>query len=392
MKHWQKIEGQVKNTGGVELRKILVRASGGIESDGPYPVGDLQPGNSRAFAIGVYPRQLGASVPLKIEVEFLDVSSKFQIITKSFDMEVHDLQPQNLQPTSVRTGPVASSKYNTKNIRALLCKVFSDTELHRMCLDIEALRPIHDSLTRGMRKDEIVDLIINHSMRKGGCDFIIDLAKQENPDAWNEYKPYFAYGAGKRTILFLAADPQDSGRLNLLKEMREIKKALEQAPLRDKFALHSELAVCSAGITKELLGIRPSIMHFSGHGSRSGAICIENQYGKTHPVEAETLSFLLQLDLLAKNLECVVLNACYSEIQARVIAQHAKYVVGMRSAIGDDSAIDFSIGFYQALGAGSEIVDAFKTGVALMRLNESNVALGHIIPKLYVDGLLSIQE
>jgi hypothetical protein len=387
LKYWQKLEGQVENTGGVELRKILVRASGGIESNGLCPVGDLHPGANRAFAISVYPLQTGASVPLKFETEFLDSSGKPQIIIQSFDIEVHE--PQQI---TGRRSETPSPKYNFRNIRTLLHEVFTDTELRRMCLDIDALRPVYDSLARGMGKDEIVDRIIERARHKGGFDSILELAKQENHSAWEMYQPYSAHGAGKRTILFLAADPQDISRIKLQKEMREIKEALERAPLRDRFALHSELAVCSEALTRELLSIRPSIMHFSGHGSRSGAICIENEYGKTHPVEAETLSFLLQLDLLAKNLECIVLNACYSEIQARVIAQHVKYVIGMRDPIRDDSAIDFSVGFYQALGAGSNIVDAFKTGLVLIRLKKPNTAPGHIIPRLYVDGLLSVQD
>jgi len=387
LKYWQKIEGQVENTGGVELRRILVRASGGIESDGPCPVGDLHPGTSRKFAISIYPLQTGASVPLKFEIKFLNTSGKFQLIIQSFDLEVHE-SPQ----ITGRGSDTPSPKYNFKNIRTLLHEVFTDTELRRMCLDIDALRPVYDSLARGMGKDEIVDRIIERARHKGGFDSIIELAKQENHSAWEMYQPYSTQSVGKRTILFLAADPQDISRLKLQKEMREIKEALERAPLRDRFALHSELAVCSETLTRELLNIRPSIMHFSGHGSSSGAICIENKDGKTHPVEAETLSFLLQLDLLAKSLECVVLNACYSEIQARVIAQHVKYVIGMRDTIKDNSAIDFSVGFYQALGAGSHIVDAFKTGLALIRLKKTNTDLSHVIPRLYVDGLLSVQD
>jgi hypothetical protein len=386
-KHWQKLNGQIENTGGVELWRILVRVSGGVESDGPCSVGDLHPGQNQSFAINVYPLQTGASVPLKFEVEFLDSSGKPQRVPQSFDVEVHESQ----KITTDRP-PDPSPKYNFKNIRALLREVFSDTELRQMCLDIDALQPVYDSLARNTGKDEIVDRIVERAMHKDGFDLILDLARQESPRAWERHQPYFAQWANRRTILFLAADPQDISRLKLQKEMREIKDTLERAPLRDRFALHSEMAVCSEGLTRELLRIRPSIMHFSGHGSRSGAICIENKYGKTHPVKAETLSFLLQLDLLAKSLECVVLNACYSEIQARVIAQHAKYVVGMGDQISDDSAIDFSIGFYQALGAGSNIVDAFKTGLALIRLNESNTAPGHTIPRLYIDGLLSIQD
>jgi len=44
-------------------------------------------------------------------------------------------------------------------------------------------------------------------------------------------------------ILFLAANPQDTGQLRLDEEIREIKQALLQAEFRDKFTIEQEWAV-----------------------------------------------------------------------------------------------------------------------------------------------------
>ena len=65
-------------------------------------------------------------------------------------------------------------------------------------------------------------------------------------------------------------------------------------------------------------------------------------------------------ELFAANLECVVLNACYSEAQAEAIANHIPYVVGMKRKIGDTAAIEFATAFYDALGAGESFEFAFK--------------------------------
>jgi hypothetical protein len=43
------------------------------------------------------------------------------------------------------------------------------------------------------------------------------------------------------------------------------------------------------------------------------------------------------------------LNACYSEVQAKAIAQHINYVIGMNDQIEDKAAIEFVVGFYDAL-------------------------------------------
>jgi acyl carrier protein len=67
-------------------------------------------------------------------------------------------------------------------------------------------------------------------------------------------------------------------------------------------------------------------------------------------------------------LNCIIMNACYSATQATAIARHIPYVIGMSQAVGDRAAIAFSVGFYQALGAGRSIENAFKLGVAQIRI------------------------
>ncbi len=57
-----------------------------------------------------------------------------------------------------------------------------------------------------------------------------------------------------------------------------------------------------------------------------------------------------------------LLNACYSQRQAEGIAQHIPYVIGMKKTIGDRAAIEFAVGFYDALGAGKSYEIAYKFG------------------------------
>jgi cell division protein FtsB len=64
----------------------------------------------------------------------------------------------------------------------------------------------------------------------------------------------------------------------------------------------------------------------------------------------------------------VVLNACYSETQAKVIAEHIPFVIGMNQAIGDKAAIAFAVGFYKALAAGNTIEKAYKFGCVEIQL------------------------
>jgi len=170
----------------------------------------------------------------------------------------------------------------------------------------------------------------------------------------------------KSSILFLAADPTDASRLRLGEELREIQEKLQLAKLRERFRLHQRMSVRPADISQALLDEQPQIVHFSGHGMATGALCFENQMGETHPIQPDALAALFEQ--FASQVKCVVLNACYSEIQANAIAEHIDYVVGMNQAIGDKAAIAFAIGFYQALGAGRTIEEAYKLGCVQIRL------------------------
>ncbi len=107
-------------------------------------------------------------------------------------------------------------------------------------------------------------------------------------------------------------------------------------------------------------------MHFSGYGTSAGALCLEDKLGKTHPVQPDALADLFEL--VAEHVECVILNACYSENQANAIARHINYVIGTSQAISDRAAIAFAVGFYQALGAGCSIEEAYKFGRAQIGL------------------------
>ena len=171
----------------------------------------------------------------------------------------------------------------------------------------------------------------------------------------------------KVSILFLAADPTDTSRLRLGEEFREIQEKLKLARFRDNFTLElPQLSVRPPDISQALLDTQPQIVHFSGHGTPTGALCFEDPAGKTHPVGSDALAALFEQ--FRGQVNCVVLNACYAEIQAKAIAKHIKYVIGMNQAIGDKAAIAFAIGFYQALGGGRSIEDAYRFGCVQIQL------------------------
>ena len=132
-------------------------------------------------------------------------------------------------------------------------------------------------------------------------------------------------------ILFLAANPADRVQLKLDAEMRDIDLALQQTAFRDRFDITGHGAVRAADLQGYLLRHKPDIVHFSGHGDPSSEIVLEDSSGKSHPVSVRALSQLFSV--LKDDIRCVVLNACYSEQQAKAIAEHIDCVIGMSKTI-----------------------------------------------------------
>jgi len=161
-------------------------------------------------------------------------------------------------------------------------------------------------------------------------------------------------------ILVLATNPEKTTPLRLDEEVRSIDQALLQSRFRDKFDLEQQWAVRVSDLQRLLLRYKPDIVHFSGHGSESSEIILEDSEGNNKPVPALALSKLFSL--FKDNIKCVVLNACYTEVQAEAISKHISCVVGMSKAIGDEAAISFSEAFYGALGDGRDIKTAFELG------------------------------
>jgi CBS domain-containing protein len=179
-------------------------------------------------------------------------------------------------------------------------------------------------------------------------------------------------------ILFLSADPTDATRLRLGEEKRDIQNELKSSKGRERFVWESRESVRPEDMTQALLDYDPDIIHFSGHGMSTGELCFENPQGKVQPIPPGDLALIFEAT--ESSTECVILNACHSEIQAKEISKYSQFVIGMSKEVGDKSAIAFSVGFYKALGANKKIPAAYKFGRALMKMQGNPE---HLIPILY---------
>jgi CheY-like chemotaxis protein len=181
-------------------------------------------------------------------------------------------------------------------------------------------------------------------------------------------------------ILFLSANPAQTDPLELIKECNLINQKIRASAGRELLKLEQRHDISIKWLIEELLNYNPKILHFSGHGSETSALIFKNENtGQIEEVPPSALSKLFKV--LGKEINLVFLNACYSEKQARAIAEHVDCVIGMSTAISDIAAIEFASTFYSSLGFGRSVEDAFD--LALIQLELLSIP-ENATPKLIV--------
>ena len=193
----------------------------------------------------------------------------------------------------------------------------------------------------------------------------------------------------KHVILFLAANPAGTDRLALDREARAIQHELERARCGHRFEFISRWAAEPLDLLRELRKLRPTVVHFSGHGERvanepqcdvqarrdvsavvgreePNGLCFQGPDGRAVVVSPEALCKTFRST--APTVKLVVLNACYTASQAEALVGHVECVLGMNGSIHDVAARSFAIGFYGGLGERESIAAAYQQGCAAIGL------------------------
>ncbi|MEL6489580.1 MAG: CHAT domain-containing protein [Cyanobacteria bacterium J06555_13] len=178
-----------------------------------------------------------------------------------------------------------------------------------------------------------------------------------------------SHNKAKRKLLILASNPKSTAQLRLDQEVRDISEGLARAKHRDQFEIAQRWAVRPRDFQRAMLDESPQIVHFSGHGEGEAGLYFEDEVGNPKLVTASALATLFKLFSMKSGIECVMLNGCYSQVQADAIAQHVPYAIGMSQDIGDKAAIEFAVGFYDALGSGESIEFAYELGKVAMEMS-----------------------
>jgi hypothetical protein len=169
-------------------------------------------------------------------------------------------------------------------------------------------------------------------------------------------------------ILVLSAQPDRMStksrvslpRLRTDEEARQIQEGVRRGPLGRQFDVTVLPAARVEDLSWGLLEYEPDILHFSGHGFQ-GAIQLERPDGSAWEVTGEQLARLFGI-FKGGRLRCVVLNACESGLEAEPIAREVGAAVARCDTVPDQAAIVFAEFFYQGLGFGQTLGEAFDLG------------------------------
>ena len=172
----------------------------------------------------------------------------------------------------------------------------------------------------------------------------------------------------KIRILFLSANPWTTSRILVDEEAREIFERIQEGPYRTRFELYNHAATRPIDLQKLLLFYQPHIVHFSGHGNKKQKLILGGTPGRGKTIDRDGLVELLAL--YNTHLRLVLLNACFTKVQARLISEVVDYAVGTGKGIGDKAGVAFAGAFYRALGFGKSIRDAFDSAKAELGLTK----------------------
>lgn len=184
----------------------------------------------------------------------------------------------------------------------------------------------------------------------------------------------------KITVALFAADPGSSAsdKLALDEEARLIREKIRASEHRDALEFHTRWAVRPLDIFQAINELNPTIVHFSGHGTKEDTLVLQDDQGNPKYVPLEGI--VSAMALAADNLRLVFFNTCFSYNMAQRCIDHIPAAIGMNRDVGDRAARFFAAQFYSAIGFGHPIKKAFLQAQALLAMEEPGEEK---IPELY---------
>jgi esterase/lipase superfamily enzyme len=190
--------------------------------------------------------------------------------------------------------------------------------------------------------------------------------------------------AVEKCILVLAANPRGTDRLELELEATQIQNQLRQGRYGGDYVVRIEEGHRVEDLSRYLVEARPAIVHLVGHGSATGDILLEDSHNQIQRVAPSDFAELFAN--LEPQVECVVLNSCFSLEMADALIDRVGCTIGIDEEmthpvfeLADEVDTKTFIGeFYQGLAQGRGYYQSFELGRGCVQMSE---LLGADIPR-----------
>jgi len=195
------------------------------------------------------------------------------------------------------------------------------------------------------------------------------------------------YVPEKITVLFFASNPKDSSYLRLDEEVRSIQEMIRKSEHRDSIIFESRWAVRPLDILQAINELNPDVVHFSGHGSQTSDLILENTDGTAKPVSKEAITQTIMA--ASDKIRLLFFNNCFSHSQAQSVVQYVDAAIGMTAAVLDSGACVFAAQFYSSIGFGLSVKQAFEQAKGSLMLQNPQE---EYTPELYAKNGIELDK
>jgi hypothetical protein len=161
--------------------------------------------------------------------------------------------------------------------------------------------------------------------------------------------------ASHARLLLTESNPLGTPQITTSRELQAIVDTIKPTRLRDLFTSHYLLDLNRDGLIRTISEVRPTMLHFAGHGDTDG-ITVSDGNGGIKVLGQDDLAAILD----GYELDVLFLNACYSAKAHAGLVKTARVFVGSPRAMKNSVAVNFASGFYGALAEGLRVEEAWR--------------------------------
>jgi Tfp pilus assembly protein PilF len=225
---------------------------------------------------------------------------------------------------------------------------------------------VNITLPESGKFDSIFEAILN------GLLFSSSSSETRKTNSLGHYSP--------KKILVLPANPGMNEYFLDRREMLEVQKALNRAararvnksqegPIFEP--LIEKINISAKNFSQVLSEIEPNIVHISGCENGINKLISDQSHAIDESDEFDKLTGEL-FKIIAKSIQCIILDGCYLESQAKEVVCHIDYLVGIDHSLDEKIRINFLNEFYFHLGLDLAIRNAYTLGCNLLLRNGLN--------------------